>query len=383
LAVRTFQLSEYHPDVNGRLWRLHRELRRRFDIPEAPPWLALHVQRALCNTAFLAAGASYLADTVSHGGPLSAVSDALTLQDGVARVERSTLATFNWIWAAWRRHACLPPVLSGGIEYATPLDAAAARCKAVLAALASAMAPPSADIGGWQEDLLRLHRYSHYPWDTVRAVFNFYLDGGALQPHPRTIITQAQLDLTATSVKEVADRAGASPPLALPGPVSSDGSDGADLAALLPAAQSVAEGIANIVARSGSTGGTSAPAGPPEQWQRPVWDKGWRELWFGGVLCRRYAKRAPEQELILDAFEGCKWPYRVAFPRDWHQRADAVKHLNEGLPPPAGRTASRLALRVERRVGDTVKLCELPRNSVDFRSPLCSTLLESEGWLFQ
>jgi hypothetical protein len=110
------------------------------------------------------------------------------------------------------------------------------------------------------------------------------------------------------------------------------------LAALLPAARTafdaaraVAEGITNIVSRSGGARGGVPPAGPPEQWQRPVWEKGRRELWFEGVLCRRYAKRAPEQEVILDAFESCGWPYRVAFQRDWHQRADAVKHLNEGL----------------------------------------------------
>src|SRR5262249_37749609 len=47
---------------------------------------------------------------------------------------------------------------------------------------------------------------------------------------------------------------------------------------------------------------------------RPHYDRDRRELSLGGKLVKRLKQRAPDQTLILDAFEEQNWPARIANP---------------------------------------------------------------------
>jgi hypothetical protein len=59
----------------------------------------------------------------------------------------------------------------------------------------------------------------------------------------------------------------------------------------------------------------------------PQWNAGTRELWFRGALVKAFRARAPNQELILAAFEEERWP----------------PHIDDPLPPlPSQETRRRL-----------------------------------------
>jgi hypothetical protein len=64
---------------------------------------------------------------------------------------------------------------------------------------------------------------------------------------------------------------------------------------------------------------------------RPRWDGQSRELWFGDTLCRRYTRRAPRQERVLEAFERLGWPQRIPNPVPEGSLADTVKDLQDSV----------------------------------------------------
>lgn len=73
-----------------------------------------------------------------------------------------------------------------------------------------------------------------------------------------------------------------------------------------------------------------------EKRPRPRWDRRSMQLWFGVWLCKSYRRAAPNQWLILDAFEEEGWPPRIDDPIPGcgpdgdprQRRADAVRFLN-------------------------------------------------------
>lgn len=72
------------------------------------------------------------------------------------------------------------------------------------------------------------------------------------------------------------------------------------------------------------------------QVEKPVWNPETRELFFRNQLCKKFRLQAPNQTLILRAFQELHWPTRIDDPippsvsivqRD--RLADAVRRLNE------------------------------------------------------
>jgi hypothetical protein len=66
--------------------------------------------------------------------------------------------------------------------------------------------------------------------------------------------------------------------------------------------------------RSADADGTGNGNGNGEPQQLPRWDADLRELWVGGKLLKRFPRRAPNQELILAAFQEQGWPPRIDDP---------------------------------------------------------------------
>lgn len=72
----------------------------------------------------------------------------------------------------------------------------------------------------------------------------------------------------------------------------------------------------------------------------PRWDRRGRVLWMGSVVVKRFRRTAPNQEMILAAFEEQGWPERVDDPllvvpdMVAHERLhDTIKCLNRGVWP--------------------------------------------------
>jgi len=65
---------------------------------------------------------------------------------------------------------------------------------------------------------------------------------------------------------------------------------------------------------------------------RPHYDHDLRELWLGRRLVKRFTQRAPDQHLILCAFEEQNWPARIdspLFPRRCGE--DRKRRLNHAI----------------------------------------------------
>lgn len=69
--------------------------------------------------------------------------------------------------------------------------------------------------------------------------------------------------------------------------------------------------------------------------RRPKWDREARELWYGGILIKRFTGEPTLQELILDAFEEEGWPDEIFDPippteaRQEHRLRQIVYNLNQ------------------------------------------------------
>jgi len=81
-----------------------------------------------------------------------------------------------------------------------------------------------------------------------------------------------------------------------------------------------------------SVGGAQLPVGLES---RPRWDDSRKELWFGGILVKKFRFRSPNQEMVLTAFEEEAWPAKLDDPlppvpnQTSKQRLhDAIKNLN-------------------------------------------------------
>jgi hypothetical protein len=64
---------------------------------------------------------------------------------------------------------------------------------------------------------------------------------------------------------------------------------------------------------------------------KPQWDAQRRELRFQGVVVKRFRKPAPNQELILAAFEESGWPPRIDDPLPPHSDIPPTDRLHDTL----------------------------------------------------
>jgi hypothetical protein len=63
---------------------------------------------------------------------------------------------------------------------------------------------------------------------------------------------------------------------------------------------------------------------------RPMWERDAKKLWYGDILCREYARVAPDQFQILDEFQIREWPRAVPSPcRTMKKLKDTIAHMNE------------------------------------------------------
>jgi hypothetical protein len=63
----------------------------------------------------------------------------------------------------------------------------------------------------------------------------------------------------------------------------------------------------------------------------PRWDSQRRELWFGAVLCKRYKRAAPNQILVIEAFQEQNWISQIADPLSPGKLADTIGDLQDAL----------------------------------------------------
>jgi hypothetical protein len=64
---------------------------------------------------------------------------------------------------------------------------------------------------------------------------------------------------------------------------------------------------------------------------RPAWDADLRELWLGPVLVKRLLRPAPNQELLLAAFQEEGWPPRIDDPLPRVGERDPVQCLHDTI----------------------------------------------------
>ena len=83
--------------------------------------------------------------------------------------------------------------------------------------------------------------------------------------------------------------------------------------------------------------------------QTPRWDDVRRELWYGRILVKRFRRSAPNQELILRAFEQCGRPHRIDDPLCHSDVVDSVEGLHDAIK---SLNRSRSKRRVLRFGGD-------------------------------
>lgn len=102
------------------------------------------------------------------------------------------------------------------------------------------------------------------------------------------------------------------------------------------------QGASHLRQRLSSESNSPAPEPHPDQsfiksngHVRPSWDPGRRELRIGPTVVKRYRVPAPNQELVLQAFEEESWPHSIDDPlppvleQDCQQRLRAtIKSLN-------------------------------------------------------
>jgi hypothetical protein len=70
---------------------------------------------------------------------------------------------------------------------------------------------------------------------------------------------------------------------------------------------------------------------PPQQ-PKPKWCRKNKQLWYKDILCRSFGKKAaPNQEIILDAFEEEEWPQRIDDPLDPGKLPETIKSLQNAL----------------------------------------------------
>jgi hypothetical protein len=116
-----------------------------YDMPDVPNWFPSELARLYRATVFLAAGSHFLDDAILNGSPrffMSAVSAAAGLREGVllatesASPGRLPALQLEYGWAAFRAGR---PVLLGGRQFCTPLEAALWQVKETLSAFAGAI----------------------------------------------------------------------------------------------------------------------------------------------------------------------------------------------------------------------------------------------------
>lgn len=81
---------------------------------------------------------------------------------------------------------------------------------------------------------------------------------------------------------------------------------------------------------------------------KPRWDAERRELWFDGVLVKRFRKPGPNQELILAAFERQGWRKRIDDPLPHDEDISPVDRLHDA----AKRLTASLAVPLLKFGGD-------------------------------
>jgi hypothetical protein len=107
---------------------------------------------------------------------------------------------------------------------------------------------------------------------------------------------------------------------------------------------------------------------------KPCWDAELRELWLGDVLVVRFRRLAPNQELLLSAFQEQGWVTRIDDPlpkseRDSRERLrDTVKKLNRHSGPirfhldGSGQGIFWESAQHRPNIGPASALCKRPRH---------------------
>jgi hypothetical protein len=96
------------------------------------------------------------------------------------------------------------------------------------------------------------------------------------------------------------------------------------------------DGMRRTLLRPGTE--APSPAGAPQAAEhepnnatppKPEWRGNRRELWFNAVLCKKYGRAAPNQELVLQSFQELDWPSRIDDPLPQGKLADTIKDLQD------------------------------------------------------
>jgi hypothetical protein len=83
--------------------------------------------------------------------------------------------------------------------------------------------------------------------------------------------------------------------------------------------------------RNGWTHGVGPATPPHANPSGPAWDKDRRALWFGTHLVKQFKVPAPNQELILAAFDEENWPSRIDDPLPAHPAIDSKRRLHDTI----------------------------------------------------
>jgi hypothetical protein len=78
-------------------------------------------------------------------------------------------------------------------------------------------------------------------------------------------------------------------------------------------------------------GGRPVAGCDPLEQVRPRWDQTLRELWCGEVLIKEFRRPAPNQELVLSAFEEEGWPRHIDDPLPGRAQQDAKQRLHDTI----------------------------------------------------
>jgi hypothetical protein len=107
---------------------------------------------------------------------------------------------------------------------------------------------------------------------------------------------------------------------------------------------------------------------------RPTWDKDRRALWFGAQLVKQFKVPAPNQELILAAFDEEAWPSRIDDPLPMHPAIDPKRRLHDTINS-LNRNQKAMLLRFQGDgTGEAICWSALAGLSVDTPAEI------TEGW---
>lgn len=101
--------------------------------------------------------------------------------------------------------------------------------------------------------------------------------------------------------------------------------------AVAAAGQSARAPSGRVSPEGGASVALESHLGPVLQSARPHWDGTRQELWLGKYLVKRFKLPAPNQEVILAAFEEESWPVRIQDPLPPQRNQDPKRRLHDTI----------------------------------------------------